>query len=105
MDGVFNLILQMDLKCLWLPFLAWDPGEEFPSIEGTLFSSQSRLKAIASSSLLCLSLCKAQQNQVWLNIKLGPGCFGLVSMLLDLVLGAFLAGNFGVVQLRKRVLP
>lgn len=38
-EGVFNLILQMGLKCLWLPFVNWDPAEEDPSVEGALISS------------------------------------------------------------------
>lgn len=37
-----------------------------------------------------------------MKIKLGPGCWGL-SVLLDSVLRAIPAGNFGIVQLRRHV--
>ena len=105
MDGVFNLILQMGLKYLWLLFVTWHPAEEFPPIEGTLVSSQTCVKA-NPSFLLCISLHEVQQKQVWMNVKLGHGCFGLsVCCWIYSVLRAFLAGYFGIVQLRKHVLP
>lgn len=33
MVGVFNLISQVGLNWLGLPFVTWDPAEEFPSVK------------------------------------------------------------------------
>lgn len=38
-------VLQMSIKCLRLPCVAWDPAKEIPSTEGTLIASQSCLEA------------------------------------------------------------
>lgn len=54
-DGALNLILQVDLNCLELPFVAWDPVE-VSLCRRALASSQMCPKANTLSSVLSVSL-------------------------------------------------
>lgn len=92
--GVFNLILQMGVKCLWLPFGSWDPAEEDPSIEGALIASQSCFKA--NPSFLTLHFC------TWSSAEAGLEEYKAGAWLLHCsVLSTSLAGNLDIMQLRS----
>lgn len=76
-EGIFNLILQMGLKCLWLPFVSWDPAEEDPSTEGALISSQSCLKANLCFFTLHFCTCSSAETGQEYEV----GCLGLLHLL------------------------